>query len=355
MGDVIMSSPAMRALKQSFGSRITLLTSPAGAIVAPYLDCVDEVMIAGLPWVKSDGIGEEALYALAGEIRRQAFDAVIIFTVYSQSALPAATLAYLAGVPIRVAYARENPYGLLTHWVPDLEPYQRIVHQVERDLDLVRSLGADIQNDRLELNSYTENAATLTAKLNHLGIGSAPWIVLHPGVSEAKREYPADRWIASGKLLAAQYDMQLLITGSATELALAEEIAAGIGDPAIAVAGMFSLGEFIGLIDRALCVISVNTGTIHIAAACQTPVLVLYAQTNPQHTPWKSPHELLPFSVPHHLRSKNPIIRDVAERLYRHDIPYPEPKAVLLAAKKLLTAPNTDPVPSGGHRSPASF
>ena len=44
MGDVIMSSPAIRALKESFGSRITLLTSPAGAIVTPFLSCIDEVL-----------------------------------------------------------------------------------------------------------------------------------------------------------------------------------------------------------------------------------------------------------------------------------------------------------------------
>lgn len=350
MGDVIMSSPAIRALKQSFGSHITLLTSPAGAVIAPYLDCIDDVIVASLPWVKSDGMDREALLLLADDLRKRAFDAVVIFTVYSQSALPAAMLAYMAGIPVRVAYARENPYDLLTHWVPDLEPYQRILHQVERDLDLVRSLGARVDDDRLILK--TGATPTLAGKL--AGAGEGPFMILHPGVSEAKREYPAERWIAAGKLLAERYGMHLLVTGSASESGLADEIADGIGNLAVSLAGMLDIAEFIQLVGRAACIVSVNTATIHIAAAMQAPVLVLYAQTNPQHTPWKSAHELLPFSVPRHLRSKNPVIRDVAERIYTQDIPYPEPHAVLGGVQKLLTGRGTDRVPRDGLHLSAS-
>lgn len=335
MGDVIMSSPAMRALKASFESRITLLTSPAGAIVVPYLDCVDDVIVAALPWVKSDGMEPEALLALAETIRSGNFDAAVIFTVYSQSALPAATLAYLAGIPVRVAYARENPYGLLTHWVPDLEPYQRISHQVQRDLELVQTLGATAEDDRLALVRFPADALSLHTKLEAWHIAHEPLMVLHPGVSEAKREYPEARWIGVGKLLAEHYPVRLLISGSSGESDLAGRIAAGIGSQAVSVAGLLNLGEFIQLLAAARCIVSVNTGTIHIAAAVQTPAVVLYAQTNPQHAPWKSAHELLPFSVPVHLRSKNPIIQDVADRLYAEFIPYPGPEAVLAAVEKL--------------------
>jgi hypothetical protein len=60
-------------------------------------------------------------------------------------------LAYLAGIPKRLAYCRENPYQLLTDWVPDQEPYTFIKHQVRRDLDLVAAVGAVTSNDQLQL------------------------------------------------------------------------------------------------------------------------------------------------------------------------------------------------------------
>lgn len=352
MGDVIMSSPAMRALKTSFGSRITLLTSPAGSIVAPYLACVDEVTVASLPWVKSDGMDSDALLALAEELRSRSFDAAIIFTVYSQSALPAAMLAYMAGIPVRAAYARENAYDLLSHWARDTEPYERILHQVERDLQLVQMLGADITDDRLMLENDSDAALSLSQKLEELGIGPS-LIMLHPGVSETKREYPEQHWIAAGRLLAEEFEVPLLVTGSAAEKALADRIAAGIGTRAMSVAGMLSVGEFIQLISRAACVVSVNTGTIHISAAMQTPAVVLYAQTNPQHTPWKSPHALLPFSVPREVRSKSPIIRHVADRHYAEEIPFPEPQRVADAVKQLFTLADTDPARACDHYRPA--
>ena len=53
------------------------------------------------------------------------FDAAVIFTVYSQSPLPAALLLLQAGVPLRLAHCRENPYGLLTQWGREREPAER--------------------------------------------------------------------------------------------------------------------------------------------------------------------------------------------------------------------------------------
>ncbi|MBO9616560.1 MAG: glycosyltransferase family 9 protein [Dyadobacter sp.] len=346
MGDVIMSSPAIRALKQTFGSRITLLTSQAGALVAPYLDCVDGLITADLPWTGHAGATDCVLPALAGEIAAMRFDAAIIFTVYSQSALPAALLAYMTGIPVRVAHARENPYALLTTWLPDQEPYEQISHQVERDLNLVQALGAGVADDRLSLSLDPNIPAGLQRKLSSVFIASdTSYIVLHPGVSEEKRKYPVELWVKAGRLLAAKFGLPLLISGASSEKVLAESVAAGIGAGAWSVAGMLSLGEFIALTDKAACVVSVNTSTIHIAAAVQTPVVVLYAQTNPQHTPWKSPHEVLPFSVPDHLQSRNVIVRHVARNLYRDEIPYPDPVEIVKAVERLLLTSKAAPRP----------
>lgn len=339
MGDVIMSSPAMRALKESFGSRITLLTSHAGALVMPHLDCVDALITADLPWAGHAREAGPDLSDLARKIASMHFDAAVIFTVYSQSALPAAMLAYMAGIPVRVAYTRENPYALLTTWLPDDEPYEQISHQVERDLNLVSVLGAHVADDRLILAQ--RDSAPVESD------GKPGCILLHPGVSEEKRKYPAELWIETGRLLRAKYGLPLLVSGAASEKALTDAIAEGIGVGARSLAGELSIGAFIALVRGARCVVSVNTSTIHIAAAVQTPVVVLYAQTNPQHTPWKSPCELLPFSVPARLQSRNTIIRYVSRRLYPDFTPYPAPACVVAAVERLLTATAVAPVPAG--------
>ena len=82
--------------------------------------------------------------------------------------------------------------------------------------------------------------------------------------------------------------------------------------------------------------ISVNTGTVHIAAATQTPVIVLYALTNPQHTPWKVASKVLYFSVKEDLRSKNEVVNFVTQKIMDKEMDYPSPIVILKEAKKFL-------------------
>jgi ADP-heptose:LPS heptosyltransferase len=52
------------------------------------------------------------------------------------------------------------------------------------------------------------------------------------------------------------------------------------------------------LLASAPLLISNNSGPVHIAAAVGTPVVDLYALTNPQHTPWRVPSRVLSHDVP---------------------------------------------------------
>jgi ADP-heptose:LPS heptosyltransferase len=160
MGDVIMSSPAFRALKETFDCRLTVLTSSMGSLITPFIKEIDETIVFDLPWIKTNNeIISEKCFALIEKLKTYHFDAAIIFTVYSQNPLPTALLAYMANIPLRLAYCRENPYALLTHWIPDKEPYSFIQHQVERDLHLVKHMGATTGDDKLHLQ-FSENDYT---------------------------------------------------------------------------------------------------------------------------------------------------------------------------------------------------
>ncbi|MGI4804677.1 MAG: glycosyltransferase family 9 protein [Janthinobacterium lividum] len=312
MGDLLMSTPAIRALKESFGSRITVLTSSMAVGIAHHIPEIDEIITFDVPWVKTNNASfSHEFLVLAEVLKVRNFDATVIFTVFSQTPMPAIMLVYLADIPNRLAYCRENPYELLTNWVPDQEPYTFIKHQVERDLDLVRSVGATTTNEFLsiEVPDAWLSAQKILDK-NSIDL-QKPWLILHPGVSELKRQFPTEKWIEIGRKLIDNFGYQILLTGSASEKKLTDEIQQGIGTKAFSIAGLLSLDEFICLINEATLLLSVNTGPVHIAAATQTPVIVLYAQTNPQHTPWKTPSKVFYFEVPEALRSKNEVLKFV--------------------------------------------
>lgn len=338
MGDIIMTTPALRALKETFAARITLLTSSQGSGITPFIPEIDETIVADLPWVRTAHPPKaESCQQLIEQLKEKQFDLAIIFTVYSQCPLPAAFICWLANIPKRLAWCRENPYELLTDWVADNEPYTLIRHQVERDLLLIRHIGAMTMNDKLSLSYKQQARQSAIQKLQNIGLNtSEPWIVLHPGVSEKKREYPVGLWKEVISLLHETTGCQLLITGSNMDLPIAEELSTAIPGRLYHAAGLLNIEEFISIIAASKLTISVNTATVHIAAAFGTPVVVLYACTNPQHTPWKTKAQVLQYSVDRHSQSRNEVIRYVSDKLYYSDIPYPTPVAIVKAAAQLL-------------------
>ncbi len=302
LGDVLMTTPALRALKQSAPDRrLTLLTSPAGARAAALVPAVDEVVVYAPPWMKATapragGTGDRAMLE---RLRAGAFDAAAIFTVYSQSPLPAALLCHLADVPRRLAHCRENPYQLLTDWVREPEPAEGVRHEVRRQLDLVAAVGAHTDDERLSLRVPAPARARLGALFAAAGVDvEQPWVVVHPGASAASRRYPAALFAEVGRGLVRDLGCQVVFTGVAGETALVESIRAAMGEPSHSLVGRLDLGGLAALLERAPLLVANNTGPVHVAAALGTPVVDLYALTNPQHTPWAVPHRVLSHDVP---------------------------------------------------------
>lgn len=338
MGDLLMSGPAIGALKETFGCDITVLTSSTAKGVAKYLKAVDEILVWDVPWVKGDHPSEkEDFMNLVEILKEKNFDAAVIFTVFSQNPLPSALLLSLAGIPKRLAYCRENPYQLLTDWIPEKEPYTFIRHQVRRDLDLVKTIGATTKNDHISLQLGKSHEQSVLEKFSRAGIDiQKPWLIIHPGVSERKREYPMASWIEAGKRLVDELHYQIVITGNKAEQLRCDQVRVGIGHHAFNFAGSFTLEEFITAIRLSPLMISVNTGSIHLAAAVRTKTIVLYAMTNPQHSPWKTVGRVLPFPVAETLQSRNEVLQFVQQNCFREKVSMVTPEMIFQSAYDIL-------------------
>lgn len=306
LGDVLMTTPAMRALKVSAPDRhLTLLGSASGVAAARHVPEIDAAIRYDAPWVKHAGAVEDADalrrdHALIETLRAGQFDAAVIFTVFSQSALPAAMSCRLAGIPLRLAHCRENPYQLLTDWVPDPDPAQGIRHEVRRQLDLVAAVGARCSDERLSFAPREAEHAEAAQVLVEAGVDPAqPFVLLHPGASAASRRYPPELFARAADDIAARLDCPLLFGGSGDdEIALVEQVRSRMHRDSISVAGRLSLGGYAAAIAAARLLVSNNSGPVHLAAAVGTSVVDLYAQTNPQHTPWLVAQRVLFHDVP---------------------------------------------------------
>src|SRR2546425_3465412 len=154
LGDVLVTTPALQAIKTSLpGAALTLLASPVGAQVARLNPDLDDVIVYQAPWMDpwhklpQDSQREQKMIAT---IQERHFDGAIIFTSYHQSSLPAAYACYLADIPLRLAASIDGSGSLLTtrHKHPE-----RMMHEVERGLELVNAIG------------FTTNALDLVLKV----------------------------------------------------------------------------------------------------------------------------------------------------------------------------------------------
>src|SRR5579884_2008711 len=152
LGDVLLSTPAFHAVRTALpDAHLTLLASPVGAQVGALDPDIDTVIVYEAPWMDpwcklpQNSQREQLLIA---QLKEQHFDGAIIFTSFHQSPLPAAYLCYLADIPLRVAASIDGPGSLLTtrHKHPE-----RMMHEVERGLDLVAALGMVPMDDDMVL------------------------------------------------------------------------------------------------------------------------------------------------------------------------------------------------------------
>lgn len=305
LGDVLMTTPALDAIRQSSpGISLTLLGSPAGAGALDHLPPLDDAIAYEAPWMKSGGItAPDAVardHALIARLAQRRFDAAIVFTVCTQSALPAALMCRLAGIPLRLAHSRENPYDLLTDWVPDRDAIDTgMRHEVQRQLDLVASVGFRPAAERLQFRYAAADVVSLRTRLRQAGgCDRQPYLLVHPGATAASRRWPAERFGIAADAIAQRSGCRVVFCGGPGEQALVDEARARMHTRSVSLAGALSLGELAALIAGAQVLLCNNSGPAHLAAALGTPVVVLYALTNPQHTPWRARARVMNHDVP---------------------------------------------------------
>lgn len=301
LGDVLVTTPAIHAIRASLPeAEITLLAGPVGAQAGRLNPDLDGVIVYQAPWMDPwsrlphDSRREQHTIA---RLKARRFDGAIIFTSFRQSALPAAYLCYLADIPLRVAASIDGPGSLLTtrHKHPE-----RMMHEVERGLDLVGAIGMDTDERDLVLAVPDSARAAVADRLAGMGaLSDRPLVVLHPGCSMPARTYPWEQYAEVTALLIERLGATVALTGVAEERPLVDRIRAhlrpALRERALSLAGDLDFPALCAVIAAADLTITNNTGPMHVSAAVKTPVVALFALTNPpeQWGPWHVPHRLL--------------------------------------------------------------
>lgn len=266
LGDLMFAMPAIESLAAAYpGARLTLLGSPAAdALLAGRPGPVDEVIV--LPCAEGVRPGPEdpaALEAFFEQMRGRGFD---------------------LGVQLHGGGRFSNPFLLnlgARHTVgtrtPDAEPLERSLPYVLYQSEMMRGLEvaglAGAPAVALEARLAVTEAERESAAA-HL-IPGRRVLTIHPGATDPRRRWPADRFGAvAAKAVAGGW--QVLVVGDETDVEAAETIVDIAGEGGRSLAGRLSLPELLGVLSVSDVMLGNDSGPRHLAMAVGTPTVGLF-------------------------------------------------------------------------------
>ncbi|HEV8540371.1 MAG TPA: putative lipopolysaccharide heptosyltransferase III [Nitrospiraceae bacterium] len=272
IGDVLLATPALRALREGFpDARLTVAVNRGTEPVLKQNPDVDEVLtvLRGSP-------GEQ--WRFVQELRRRRFDCVVDLTDGDRSAI----LARLSGAPVRIGFNEEHRWrGLLYTTVVQI-PHP--THRMDRDLEAVRALGIEPKAGPLVLHTSSEDDQGAARVLADLGLDESrkeKLIWFQPGARYWFKAWPAERFADLADRLAATYGCRVLIGGDASERETAEAIRKRTRSAPTVLAGRTTLLQSAALIRRCVLFVGNDNGPMHMAAAMGIPVVALFGPSNP--------------------------------------------------------------------------
>jgi lipopolysaccharide heptosyltransferase II len=281
LGDIVHMTPALRGLRGKYPrAEITLLISQWVVDLVKCIPFVDDYILYDAPYSTSISRRIRETVALLSKLRKEPYDVILI----GHRNRVFGILALLSGANTRVGFIG---VPFLTHQVP----FEPTVHEVERYLDLVRSLGATVETPETELRPLCRDQESIDELMEKHGVAKGARVVgIFPGGGQnpgtfmtIKRWYP-DQYSQLINNLCREYGYAVLLVGNDSEAELNERIRKAVADSCqvFNLAGQLTLRQFVALAARCCLFVGGDSGPTHIAAAVGTPTLSLFGPSNPR-------------------------------------------------------------------------
>jgi len=278
VGDVILATPSLRAIRQKFPKAyMAVLVGLEERQILQNCPYIDELIIYNKPFIKKS---ISNFKKLADDLRKRDFDIVIDF----QNSRRSHILSFLSMAPKRFGYGKKFGF-LLNYRVKDSKaPMPPVRHQFR----VLGTLGIELKDEALEVWPAKSDEEAVGAFLNQQWlVENQPLIGINIGGSRRwqTKRWPYDKLSQLCDELAAR-NMRVVLTGARHDQELAGVVEASGKSKPINAAGKTSLNELSALIKRCKVFISTDSAPMHIAAAVKTPVVAVFGPTDPdRHKP----------------------------------------------------------------------
>lgn len=294
VGDAIMALPALRATRERFPeAHIAIVARPYVADLYRDQGVCNE-LVAYDP--NGEHRGWRGRELLVGELRARKFDVALLL----QNAFDGAWLAWRAGIPQRIGYARDGRSLLLTKAVKVPKPREIPPHEKFYYLELLRRAGwIDALQDESHIALHVPDAVRHTAMQTLLHAGARPnalRIAVGAGASYGSAKcWPPERFATALNDFLLHNDADVVLFGTAAEATVSHAIASELRRPPIDLAGKTTIAELPALLSHCHLFLGNDSGVMHVAAAVGMPVVAIFGPTDPFGTAPVTPR----FSIVH--------------------------------------------------------
>ncbi len=280
IGDLLHTVPMLAELRrQKPAARISLVVGPWCEGLAKQIAPVDEIVVHApqlIQWgrgVAANSWSVTRELKILRQCREKRVDVLI-----TTSPIDPSLLLFSRGVAPRQWIATGTCPDCYRAEADVILAYDRHQYEAQRIMGLLKPLGLDIAEARLQWNVDVDRESI--GELPELGVDR--WVALAPGAGWPGKQWPAERFACLGDWVSDRYVAKVVLMGSADERELSAGIAAAMHQESVNVAGRTSLVGAAQVLKQCALLVTNDNGLLHVAAAVGTPTLALFGPTLPE-------------------------------------------------------------------------
>lgn len=280
MGDVVLSIPALHAIRKQFPkAKITVLVGKAASDVLTLCNPVDEILPVDRTELRNSpklwAIGQ--LFRLAADVRRRKFDLVIDLHSFYETNI----LGFLSGAKLRLYANRENrSLDFLANFRPRPPLEDKTKHIIERYLDVLKPLGIINFEGNTALSPHPADIEYIEETwFGKIAESTAPLAGLFPGAGNPSRCWSLANFAELAKRLSDDKFCPVVFLGP-EEAGLKDRILKTFPTDTM-ICDKLTIPQFIAASARLTVFVANDTGPLHLASAAGTPSVVVLDERAP--------------------------------------------------------------------------
>jgi lipopolysaccharide heptosyltransferase II len=268
VGDLVLSTPAIRALKEGFpSSKLTVLAGPAAAALLEHNPHVDHVIV----YDRSRELRVKVV--LAHALRRMRFDLAV--DPYDDRELETAWIAGASGAPLRIGYPCGGREAFLTRVVKRPQPDQ---HMVETVTGVLTPLGIHAGSSRPEIFLTASEVEGARRWLTQQGSDTGPFVAIHPGAFYETQRWPVEYYAALADRIIETNRLKTILFGGPGDEEIVDRILS-LTRTRLVRCVTADIRLFAARLSQCSLLVCNNSGPLHVGAALGVPTVSFMGPT----------------------------------------------------------------------------